>query len=325
VPLDDPALVRVAEIIRAEAPRMDRVYTLSCSLFFLNRSNEIRPLKESDRKLAQTFALRIIAGQLSSGIWSYGGPLLTPAQEADLLTALKTGAHKPNGTVLVGASMSNTQFAMLALWGARKHDVPVRDPLLALAAYCHANQFPDGHWIYPGHSLSATSTCAGLIALALEKALREDKEFVSVPERNRSLSKQADVDKAFAFVAKSIGRKKGDPGGAASQFAGTLFEADAVGDLYFLWTLERLAMIYGKNQIGGKDWYDWGYPLVMRAQQEDGSWKDWSGPLPDTCFALLFLKRANIAKDLTDKLRELQRTPQARGLPFPALPRRRDV
>jgi hypothetical protein len=31
-----------------------------------------------------------------------------------------------------------------------------------------------------------------------------------------------------------------------------------------------------------------------------------SSPLSDTCFALLFLQRINLAKDLTDKLNEMQ-------------------
>jgi hypothetical protein len=46
-------------------------------------------------------------------------------------------------------SLSNTQFAVLAVWGARKYDVPVREPLLALAAYFHRTQHPDGSWNYP--------------------------------------------------------------------------------------------------------------------------------------------------------------------------------
>jgi hypothetical protein len=322
VPADDPAVLRVAEIVRTEAPRMDKIYTLSTALFFLNRWAESRPLKEPDRKLAQTFALRIIAGQLSRGVWWYDGVILPPEGEAKLLAELKQGTYKPSRSRPY--SLSNTQFAMLALWGARKHGVPVREPLLAAAGHFHASQFPDGHWIYGDTQavpISATSTCAGLISLALEKVLLEDKEFASARPKAARARTKADVNKAFAFVAKSIGRKTGDPGGAAPQYAGTLFQADSVGDLYFLWSLERLAVIYGKPRIGGKDWFDWGYPLVLKAQRDDGSWHDWSGPLPDTCFALLFLKRANIAKDLTDKLNELSRelgvsrAPAAPGAP----------
>ncbi|MBI2806181.1 MAG: hypothetical protein HYX68_14465 [Planctomycetes bacterium] len=307
VPPDDPAILKIAEYIRKGAPGMSQVYDLAASLFFLNRWHELRPLDEKDGKMARGFALRIIAGQVNSGIWGYQGVVLAPDQEAKLLTSLRAGTYQPTGARVV--SMSNTQFAMLAVWGARKHGVPVRAPLLALAAYFHANQNPDGSWNYPNHSLKATSTCAGLISLAIEMALLEDKEFNPtrrVPEVTKK-KKQADVEKAFAFVAKTIGRKLSDPV-AHRQYGGRLFNADAGGDLYFLWTLERVGVIYSKEVIAGKNWYDWGYPIVMKAQQPDGKWNEGhgvlsGGPLSDTPFALLFLKRANIARDLTEFIR----------------------
>lgn len=328
VPPDDPAILSIAEFIRAGAPSMSQTYDLASALFFLNRWDEGRPLDEKDRKMARTLALRIIAGQLTSGIWGYGGVLMTPEQEGKLLAALENGSYKP----VLGAvpSMSNTQFAMLAIWGSRKHGVPVRAPLLLLANYFHANQHPDGHWHYPANSLAATSTCAGLISLAIEQALLQDREFATQRHEVARPQKRADVGKAFAFVAKTIGRKKGDPGqGTRLGYGGALFDADAMGDLYFLWTLERVGVIYSKELIDGKNWYDWGYPIVLQAQEKDGSWDEKHrlrfGPLIDTPFALLFLKRANIAKDLTDKLRELQRTPQARATPRPLPTRRRDA
>jgi GYF domain 2 len=308
---DDAAILRIAEIIRTAAPGMNQIYDLSASLFFLNRWDEGRPLGEKDRKMARSFALRIIGGQLSNGIWSYGGPVMAPEQEAKLLVTLQGGTYKPNGQIQSMPSTSNTQFAMLAVWGARKHGVPVRDPLLALAAYFHANQHPEGSWNYPNFSLKATATCAGLISLAIEVAILEGKEFAPIPRQPESAKKKADVDKAFAFVAKTIGRKKSDPWGGASLITGysggEFFDADGLGDLYFLWTLERVGVIYSKDLIGGKDWFDWGHPIVLRAQQPDGSWHEKQsynfGPLIDTPFALLFLKRANIARDLTEMIR----------------------
>jgi hypothetical protein len=288
---------------------MTLVYDLAPALFFLNRWHEVRPLNEKDSKMARSFALRIIAGQHANGLWSYGGVMLTPAQEAELVKDLEAGIVKPKG---VGPlSMSNTQFAMLAVWGARKHGVPVRAPLLKLASYFHETQQADGCWNYPGHSLKATSTCAGLIALAIEAALLEDKEFnptPRVPDPADAKKKKADIEKAFAFVAKTIGRKKDDPGrGTALGYGGAIFDADTMGDLYFLWTLERVGVIYSREKIGGKDWYDWGYPIVLNVQKENGSWDEPHrirfGPQIDTPFALLFLRRANIARDLTEFIR----------------------
>ncbi len=213
-PANDPAVVRCAEIIRASAPGLSKTYCLSAALFFLNRLDESRPLDEQDGKLVRTFALRIIAGQNSYGIWSYGGVVMTADQEANFLAALKQGGYKPNGPFTGALSISNTQFALLALWGSRKHGVPVREPLLAAAAYFHANQFPDGHWLYPNCGLTASSTSAGLIALAVEKALLEDTEFVVTAQTPDNAKKKAAVDKALKYLAKTIGRKKEDPGGS---------------------------------------------------------------------------------------------------------------
>jgi hypothetical protein len=55
--------------------------------------------------------------------------------------------------------------------------------------------------------------------------------------------------------------------------------------------------------IGDKDWYGWGSKLILDTQRPDGSWEDRHGDVPDTCFAMLFLCRTNLAKDLTESLR----------------------
>jgi hypothetical protein len=109
---------------------------------------------------------------------------------------------------------------------------------------------------------------------------------------------------------------------------GTYIGADAWGDLYFLWSVERAAVIFGLRTINGKDWYEWGADVLLKNQKEDGSWRDRFPGICDTCFALLFLKRANVAKDLTDKLRgaQVQASIQAdpnRPRPDPAWPGRR--
>jgi hypothetical protein len=78
-------------------------------------------------------------------------------------------------------------------------------------------------------------------------------------------------------------------------------------NLYFLWSVERVAMLYNLKTIGGKDWYDWGAQLLVQNQLAEGSWRSkqyhGSAPIIDTCFALLFLKRSNLVQDLTDNLR----------------------
>jgi hypothetical protein len=90
---------------------------------------------------------------------------------------------------------------------------------------------------------------------------------------------------------------------SGNDFKGKVVRAQSWGDLYYLWSLERLAVVYDWKTIGGVDWYDWGSGLLLAAQHDDGSWSDAFPGLPDTCFALLFLKRANVAPSLTRELK----------------------
>lgn len=65
---------------------------------------------------------------------------------------------------------------------------------------------------------------------------------------------------------------------------------------YYLYALERVGMLYDTSLIGNHDWYLDGARVILAAQKPDGSWAE-SGPATmrptwDTCFAVLFLKRA---------------------------------
>jgi hypothetical protein len=82
--------------------------------------------------------------------------------------------------------------------------------------------------------------------------------------------------------------------------------ANAWGDYYYLWSLERVGVIYNIKEINGKDWYDWGSKIIVTNQQADGSWKEAFPGAVDTCFALLFLKRVNVAEDLTTRLKKME-------------------
>ncbi|HEY2911411.1 MAG TPA: hypothetical protein VGI99_14265 [Gemmataceae bacterium] len=76
-------------------------------------------------------------------------------------------------------------------------------------------------------------------------------------------------------------------------------------DMYFLWSLERVGVIYGLDKIGRTDWYQFGAEQILRAQNRDGSWGDNGyGPVVNTSFALLFLARSNLVRDLTAKVQK---------------------
>ncbi len=58
---------------------------------------------------------------------------------------------------------------------------------------------------------------------------------------------------------------------------------------YYLYGLERAGILYDTTLIGKHDWYMEGAKLLLDGQDAGGSWKNQTW---DTCFAILFLKKA---------------------------------
>ena len=64
------------------------------------------------------------------------------------------------------------------------------------------------------------------------------------------------------------------------------------------YALERAGILLNVATIGGKSWYAEGARFILETQQPDGSWTARSKGMPpdhpvwDTCFAILFWKRA---------------------------------
>lgn len=211
---------------------------------------------------------------------------------------------------------SNTQFAILALWVSRRHGLPV-DPALARAErHFRRTQNADGGWgyltdMFLGRSSSPAMTCAGLLGLAMgygatgEAVLRTDVSKpvgkTSPKPSTRNVATDRAVRDGLALLATAVGSPRGRRLGAIPP---ELIDPAArpKGDYYFMWSLERVAMIYDLNTLGKKDWYAWGAELILDHQAVDGSWSG-KHPGADTCFALLFLCRSNLAKDLTASMR----------------------
>ena len=343
VPANDPAVQKAAALVRGERPRTTSTYELGLSVLFLERLGH-----PADRPIVQELAARLIAGQLPDGGWHYQCPILDPSQQATLLwqlTELRSGApakllkpvakgtpepaQKPakqrerargkstRATAVLRnvpslqedlrvrqdpasgmADNSNTQFAALALWAAQRQDVPVERALALVAKRFRTCQNDDGGWGY--HSggeqrepSRPSMTCVGLLALAVGHGLGRDDEPArgSVP------------DEQIQNAMNALGKRVGKP----------MTRDDY--DLYFLWSLERVGVLYGLQRIGGGDWYSWGAEFLVGKQAKGGEWKGshyhGASPTLDTCFALLFLKRVNLTHDLTTKIEFLKIVPQS--------------
>lgn len=59
---------------------------------------------------------------------------------------------------------------------------------------------------------------------------------------------------------------------------------------YYLYGLERVGMLAERHHFGVHHWYEEGASVLLTLQRDNGSW----GNVPDTAFALLFLKRGTV-------------------------------
>jgi hypothetical protein len=346
----DPAVAKALEKVEKEIDGMNYTYALALSILFLDRLDEPKKGKGPSKYQPQIrkLALRLAAGQFEKGGWNYyNPPLKTDQQFEDLEKKLKDKSFTPRRlTGNLVEDNSNTQFAALALWVARKHGVPVESSLVRVGERFRDSQQADGSWSYMlrnQYHFNHSMTCAGLLGLAVARGVSDDRDA----KQNEAMARGFEYLKIKVGTTYRLDKKLADDQhqwilddyaykkrwieapaterqkileehnkvmperlkqikGNVSQ--GLLIRADAWGDLYFLWSLQRTATIYDLRKVAGVDWYDWGSEIIVVAQKPDGSWEDRFPGVPDTCFALLFLKRANLVKDLTDKLRQLGAT-----------------
>lgn len=212
-------------------------------------------------------------------------------------------AHEP---LMASTDNSNTQFALLALWAARRHNVPVRRSLNLLAVRYATSQNPDGSWSYKyvfggdGQG-SGPMNAVGMLGLAVGHNLAHEGRL---QDRDRMALHLKDPMLVAGLT--SLGRHIGNPTGALEQLYRGQPVQVAQPNLYFLWSVERVGMLYNLKEIGGKEWYRWGAETLVVNQQPQGHWTKGgfpgSDPVLDTCMALLFLKRVNLAKDIAKEL-----------------------
>ncbi len=314
VPADDPVVQKAAKWLRLCVSKLDQTYDLSLALLFFDRQGD-----PQDKAAIRTLALRLIAGQYPGGGWKYLCPTLSAKNEeaiADLLRQREEAAgnktappavpaafkvltvfRDPPVLVRDSADNSNTQFAALGLWVARRHDVPVAATLRLTAQRFENSQHPSGTWSYSSWGAPAvlvkgdrSMTTVGLVGLAMREGLRPEKEApAGAPDTQ--------VLRGFAAMSQLIGVPD------TVQDAGRL--SNRV--VYYLWSLERVAMLYDLPTIGGKDWYRWGADVLLANQGRSGEFGppeggDISEYPVNTAFALLFLKRSHLLRDLTAKL-----------------------
>jgi len=326
----DPAVRKAADFIRQSSVMVNDTYSLALDIMFLDLLREA-----DDEALIQSLTVRLLAGQNTTGGWTYDCPPLDVREARQLMAELKQrsemvargGAprkatrNRDRGAIAsevrqqvrrlstvmantTASDNSNTQFATLALWVARRHRLPVDKALVRVEKRFRATQNADGGWPYViaalggGGQSTPSMTCAGLLGMAVghgvAKAAR-DKQTADEGKPRRDPTRDPVVRAGLLALGSTIGHPVGNNGPAVPLLGGD-------NSYYFLWSLERVAVAYGLETIGKKDWYSWGTEILLKNQGQDGGWHGKWGTA-DTCFGLLFLRRANLAKDLSATLK----------------------
>lgn len=182
---------------------------------------------------------------------------------------------------------SNTQFAMLALWAARRHEVPAQRSMRMIVRRFESSQNRDGSWSYRyryggSEPEGPAMTCVGLLGLAAGHGIDG-----KLPDSKR-------IRAGLTVLSQKVGKPAGK------------WRNVPLTDLYFLWSLERVAVLYRLATVGENDWYRWAAEMLLANQHKSGCWTGGGYPKSsstlDTCFALLVLKRANFFADLAAKM-----------------------
>jgi hypothetical protein len=335
VPATDPAVQRRAILVRLSANRTIATYSLALAILFLDRLGD-----PNDNYLIQVMGVRLLQGQTRMGGWGYtcSPPLselevrrletlaksrTTPAnrkeparndeEKADSRNELPPELKQQLAVILRSAGEeamddnSNTQFAILGLWVAGRHGVPIDQAVGRIENRFRTSQAVDGGWEYHyrregGSASTPAMTCAGLLGLAVSHGASAN----ALPGAAAGGAKDQNIRKGLAALGGSIDHPLGARRGG--KIDPLMIRNGKV--YYFLWSMERVAVVYGIDTIGGKDWYNWGADYLLALQLPDGTWRgEYASFGADTCFALLFLMRANPARDLTAKLQGAVKDP----------------
>ena len=171
--------------------------------------------------------------------------------------------------------------------------------LAMIVSRFHSSQNVDGSWQYhhtptrgagPGR---ATMTGAALIGLGVGYGL-------TLPN-GAARDKGIPANPQLVDGLKSLG---GSLEGEGRRGEGFRFKRGA--DLYYWWTVERVAVLYGLRSFQGRPWYETGVADIVPAQADDGSWTyqmGGAGQPVGTAFALLFLRGSNLVSDLTQTIK----------------------
>jgi hypothetical protein len=287
---------------------LESTYNVSLQAMILE---ELDRVKHQDRILQ--CAQFLVDNQARNGQWSYGASTTYPKETA---TGGKgagkdtaSGGGTPNVNVPIPnrakpkverrrpvkknrdgpaeGDNSNAQYAMLGLRACHDAGIVLPEGVVKLAEqWWRKAQKPSksGYgrgWGYRGAE-DAQAAYGSMTAGALGGLVICDYL------QGRDWKKDRDVVDGVQWIALNFAVDR-NPGGPQMMEAGMLY--------YWLYALERAGVLFETETFGRRRWYPEGARFLLKEQKSDGSWTGITGMWADmqtfdTCFALLFLRRA---------------------------------
>jgi len=317
----DPRLVALMD--RVSRLPLDRTYHVALRAMCLAAMD---PLKYQ-QFLAQC-AQFLVDNQCKSGQWTYGKPVTNlpppgqyPTTDKGPIPNLSTGvagdldpkakaAPQPKQIEIkkgksVGEDVgdnSNSQYAALGIRACLSGLVVVpKETIQAAERWWESRQLSDGGWGYDFANFPQQSwgsmTAGAVGCLAIYKYYR-----------SRVWGEKVDwkADPGIRRGAAWLGQKL-TYGGNPNHPFGNLWHH------YWVYAVERAGRLLETEQFSGREWYPEGANWLLSRQNADGSWQEeaWGqnpkaghipGPVSETCFAILFLRRATPKLDDTIRI-----------------------
>lgn len=268
LPPDHPSLERGAAFLTLSMPR--HTYATGIQLHALGALGV-----DKHRRRMQEL-VKLLAELESPGGWDYPGlnrPDLSNTQVAALgfRAAAQAGLGVPKGI-----------WASLVEATLRYQERPVEIPGTELLP--REQRFMAGFAYEPGGQASASMTTAGLTVLGIA-----GEEKGRVPHGLEVKMSEART-LALNWLAQNFS-VEGNPHG------------EGAWHYYYLYGLERVGAFAGLTHLGPHDWYAEGATQLLKEQRADGGWRmdgrtSWPPqpmPIANTCFGLLFLRKATFS------------------------------
>ncbi len=281
----------------------------------------------------------LVDNQCGNGQWSYGEPTpfakeVPTAKPVPAAVASDGGATKPRPVGSAAArgkpkvvqtiaikkmkdgpgegDNSNSQYAALGLrschdagvvlpadvvrrarqwWRDSIHAEPERKGKPGVATGPGAASGEPAGWCYGprshGHAAYGSMTAGAAGALTIYSYILGEK-----------WKQDATILSALGWMAKnfSVTENPGPPEWGEGNAKYMLY--------YYLYAMERACILFGADSLGGHRWYAEGASAILQSQQADGSWNAGAGEANstwETCFAILFLKRATRPLDVVSE------------------------